>query len=60
MHLLEACKQACAGMSSVYNLAAEMGGMGFIENNKSLCMLNVLINTHLLQADVTAIEDSLL
>jgi nucleoside-diphosphate-sugar epimerase len=27
-----------------------MGGMGFIENNKALCMLSVLINTHLLQA----------
>lgn len=34
----------------VYNLAADMGGMGFIENNKALCMLSVLINTHLLQA----------
>ena len=27
-----------------------MGGMGFIENNKCLCMLSVLINTHLLMA----------
>lgn len=34
----------------VYNLAADMGGMGFIENNKALCMLSVLINTHLLMA----------
>lgn len=34
----------------VYNLAADMGGMGFIENNKALCMLSVLINTHLLIA----------
>ena len=32
----------------VYNLAADMGGMGFIENNKAACMLSVLINTHLL------------
>lgn len=32
----------------IYNLAADMGGMGFIENNKSLCMLSVLINTNLL------------
>ena len=32
----------------VYNLAADMGGMGFIENNKALCMLSVLINTHML------------
>ena len=36
--------------SDVYNLAADMGGMGFIENNKALCMLSVLINTHLLMA----------
>lgn len=33
-----------------FNLAADMGGMGFIENNKALCMLSVLINTHLLEA----------
>lgn len=44
------CKTACEGMDDVYNLAADMGGMGFIENNKALCMLSVLINTHLLQA----------
>ena len=37
-----------AGRAEVYNLAADMGGMGFIENNKGLCMLSVLINTHLL------------
>jgi nucleoside-diphosphate-sugar epimerase len=37
-------------VTDVYNLAADMGGMGFIENNKALCMLSVLINTHLLQA----------
>lgn len=34
----------------VYNLACDMGGMGFIENNKAACMLSVLINTHLLMA----------
>ncbi len=34
----------------IYNLAADMGGMGFIENNKAACMLSVLINTHLLMA----------
>ena len=44
------CTKALAGASSVYNLAADMGGMGFIENNKALCMLTVLINTHLLLA----------
>ncbi len=44
------CRQACFGMDHVYNLAADMGGMGFIENNKAACMLSVLINTHLLMA----------
>ena len=46
----ENCYQAANGCEEVFNLAADMGGMGFIENNKSLCMLNVLINTHLLEA----------
>ena len=46
--LLEACRAAAKGASMIYNLAADMGGMGFIENNKALCMLSVLINTHLL------------
>ena len=46
----EACAEAVNGASVVYNLAADMGGMGFIENNKALCMLSVLINTHLLMA----------
>jgi len=45
-----ACEQAVAGAGEVYNLAADMGGMGFIENNRALCMLSVLINTHLLLA----------
>jgi nucleoside-diphosphate-sugar epimerase len=44
------CVRAVRGASMVYNLAADMGGMGFIENNKALCMLSVLINTHLLMA----------
>ena len=47
---LDACRRAVAGAGQVYNLAADMGGMGFIENNKALCMLSVLINTHLLMA----------
>jgi nucleoside-diphosphate-sugar epimerase len=47
---LPACRTALEGASVVYNLAADMGGMGFIENNKALCMLSVLINTHLLMA----------
>src|SRR5207237_4705135 len=46
----DACNQATDGIAIVYNLAADMGGMGFIENNKALCMLSVLINTHLLMA----------
>jgi len=45
-----ACHQALQGMDACYNLAADMGGMGFIEYNKALCMLSVLINTHLLMA----------
>jgi GDP-D-mannose 3',5'-epimerase len=44
------CSSALQGASQVYNFASDMGGMGFIENNKALCMLNVLINTHLLMA----------
>ncbi len=47
---LSACRNACSGASDIYNLAADMGGMGFIENNKALCMLSVLINTHMLIA----------
>lgn len=46
----EACVAAVNGCDTVYNLAADMGGMGFIELNKGLCMLSVLINTHLLTA----------
>ncbi len=47
---LDHCHTACRDAWEVYNLAADMGGMGFIENNKALCMLSVLINTHLLEA----------
>jgi nucleoside-diphosphate-sugar epimerase len=47
---LGACRQAVQGVDVVYNLAADMGGMGFIETHKALCMLSVLINTHLLMA----------
>jgi GDP-D-mannose 3', 5'-epimerase len=50
LKLLESCRQACRGASEVYQLAADMGGMGFIEANKALCMLSVLTNTHMLQA----------
>jgi GDP-D-mannose 3',5'-epimerase len=51
---LSACQEAVANRDLVYNLAADMGGIGFIENNKALCMLSVLINTHLLMASVEA------
>jgi GDP-D-mannose 3', 5'-epimerase len=54
LQLLDSCVEAVAGARFVYNLAADMGGMGFIENNKALCMLSVLINTHLLQASQQA------
>ncbi|MCA9238767.1 MAG: NAD-dependent epimerase/dehydratase family protein [Planctomycetales bacterium] len=50
LKLRDACIDACRDAHRVYNLAADMGGMGFIENNKALCMLSVLINTHLLEA----------
>jgi len=44
------CEAAVAGAREIYNLAADMGGMGFIEHNKALCMLTVLINTNLIEA----------
>ena len=46
----DACYRVMKGVDAVYNFAADMGGMGFIENNKAACMLSVLINTHLLMA----------
>jgi nucleoside-diphosphate-sugar epimerase len=45
-----ACYAAVQGMDDIYNLAADMGGMGFIETHKAACMLSVLVNTHLLLA----------
>jgi nucleoside-diphosphate-sugar epimerase len=50
LRLAEACDEALDGATVVYNLAADMGGMGFIEANKARCMLSVLINTHLLES----------
>jgi GDP-D-mannose 3', 5'-epimerase len=50
MSLRENSYKYSQGVSQIYNLAADMGGMGFIENNKAKCMESVLINTHLLQA----------
>jgi len=48
--LLPAALEAVEGSRYVFNLAADMGGMGFIENNKALCMLSVLTSTHVLVA----------
>jgi nucleoside-diphosphate-sugar epimerase len=47
---LDACHRALVGADQVFNLAANMGGIGFIETNRADCMLSVLINTHLLMA----------
>jgi GDP-D-mannose 3',5'-epimerase len=45
------CLLAARGVDEVYNLAANMGGIGFIEENKAVIMHdNVLINTHVLEA----------
>ena len=50
LRLRDNCYRAVNGYHEVFNLAADMGGMGFIENNKAACMISVLINTHLLIA----------
>jgi len=44
------CRRAVDGAVEVYNLAADMGGMGFIERFRIECMRNILINTHLIEA----------
>jgi GDP-D-mannose 3', 5'-epimerase len=54
LRLREACEVSVRDCGAVYNLAADMGGMGFIENNRAACMLSVLINTHMIQAAVDA------
>jgi nucleoside-diphosphate-sugar epimerase len=50
LSLKTASIEVSRGVDWIFNLACNMGGMGFIENNKALCMESVLINTHLLQA----------
>jgi nucleoside-diphosphate-sugar epimerase len=50
LRIKDACMAATAGVDHVINLAADMGGMGFISTHKTDCMLNVLINAHLLGA----------
>ncbi len=49
----ENCLEVTKGVNFIYNMACNMGGMGFIENNKAECMLSVLINTNLLRACLT-------
>ena len=44
------CLKVTKDIDYIYNMACNMGGMGFIENNKAECMLSVLINTNLLRA----------
>ena len=44
------CLKVTENVDFIYNMACNMGGMGFIENNKAECMLSVLINTNLLRA----------
>jgi nucleoside-diphosphate-sugar epimerase len=58
LQLKDNCRKVCEGAVEIYQLAADMGGMGFIENNKALCMLSVLVNTHMLMAarDVGRVE----
>jgi nucleoside-diphosphate-sugar epimerase len=46
----ELCKRACDGAVEVYNLAADMGGMGFIERFRVECLRSILINTHMIEA----------
>jgi GDP-D-mannose 3', 5'-epimerase len=48
LKLRDESRRVCTGASEVYQLAADMGGMGFIEHHKALCMLSVLTNTHML------------
>jgi GDP-D-mannose 3', 5'-epimerase len=48
--LLDTCRATATGARMIYNLAADMGGMGFIETHKAECMLSVLVSTHMLVA----------
>ena len=50
LSLMPNCIKVTKNVDGIFNLACNMGGMGFIENNKALCMISVLINTHLLLA----------
>jgi nucleoside-diphosphate-sugar epimerase len=46
----ENCRKAAEGAAEVYNLAADMGGMGFIERHRVECLRSILINTHLIES----------
>jgi GDP-D-mannose 3', 5'-epimerase len=46
----ENCRRVCEGAVEVYNLAADMGGMGFIERFRVECLRSILINTHMIEA----------
>jgi len=46
----ENCRRVCEGAVEVYNLAADMGGMGFIERFRIECLRSILINTHMVEA----------
>ena len=50
MSIKDNCFKMTKGIDGVFNMACNMGGMGFIENNKAECMLSVLVNTHMLMA----------
>jgi nucleoside-diphosphate-sugar epimerase len=50
LQLIDECRRAVDGVDTVFNLAADMGGMGFIESNRALCMLSVLVSSHVLVA----------
>ena len=50
MSIKDNCFKMAKGVNGVLNMACNMGGMGFIENNKAECMLSVLVNTHMLMA----------
>jgi GDP-D-mannose 3',5'-epimerase len=50
----ENCRRAVEGAAEVYNLAADMGGMGFIEHNRVDCLRSILINTHMIESSYRA------
>ena len=50
MSIKDNCFKMAKAVNGVMNMACNMGGMGFIENNKAECMLSVLVNTHMLMA----------